>query len=99
MQTKLDELLRKPVIVINLGLRRFAESLAETTKITSSPGFTQVNIAKPIIIFADGKIVKVYQPQDGGEKTISIFLNIFNVHVKPIPHSGSTPVAVVLTDP
>jgi FdrA protein len=29
MQTKVDELLRKPLVVINLGLRRFAESLEE----------------------------------------------------------------------
>ena len=27
MQTKVDELLRKPLVVINLGLRRFAENL------------------------------------------------------------------------
>jgi hypothetical protein len=27
MQTKIDELLSKPLVVINLGLRRFAESL------------------------------------------------------------------------
>jgi hypothetical protein len=29
MKTKVDELLRKPLVVINLGLRRFAESLEE----------------------------------------------------------------------
>ena len=29
MQTKADELLRKPLIVINLGLKMFAESLEE----------------------------------------------------------------------
>jgi hypothetical protein len=27
MQTKIDELLNKPLVVINLGLRKFAESL------------------------------------------------------------------------
>ena len=29
MQTKIDELLHTPLIVINLGLRKFAESLEE----------------------------------------------------------------------
>ena len=29
MQTKIDELLHAPLIVINLGLRKFAESLEE----------------------------------------------------------------------
>ena len=29
MQTKIDELLYAPLIVINLGLRKFAESLEE----------------------------------------------------------------------
>ena len=29
MKTKVDELLRKPLVVINLGLKRFAESLEE----------------------------------------------------------------------
>ena len=29
MQIKVDELLHKPLIVINLGLKRFAESLEE----------------------------------------------------------------------
>jgi len=29
MQTKIDELLQKPVVVINLGLKKFAESLEE----------------------------------------------------------------------
>ncbi len=29
MPTKVDELLRKPLVVINLGLKKFAESLAE----------------------------------------------------------------------
>ena len=29
MQTKIDELLRKPIVVINLGLKKFAESLDE----------------------------------------------------------------------
>jgi len=29
MQTKIDELLQKPLIVINLGLKKFAESLEE----------------------------------------------------------------------
>lgn len=29
MQTKVNELLRKPLIVINLGPKRFAESLEE----------------------------------------------------------------------
>ncbi len=29
MQTKVDELLHKPLVVINLGLKQFAESLEE----------------------------------------------------------------------
>ena len=29
MQTKIDEILRKPIVVINLGLKKFAESLEE----------------------------------------------------------------------
>ncbi len=29
MQSKIDELLQKPIIVINLGLKKFAESLEE----------------------------------------------------------------------
>ena len=29
MQTKVDELLRKPLVVINLGLKKFSESLEE----------------------------------------------------------------------
>lgn len=29
MQTKIDELLQKPLVVINLGLKKFAESLEE----------------------------------------------------------------------
>ncbi len=29
MQTKVDELLHKPLVVINLGLKKFAESLEE----------------------------------------------------------------------
>jgi hypothetical protein len=29
MQTKVDELLHKPLVVINLGLKRFTESLEE----------------------------------------------------------------------
>jgi DNA-binding TFAR19-related protein (PDSD5 family) len=29
MQTKIDEMLQKPLIVINLGLKKFAESLEE----------------------------------------------------------------------
>ena len=29
MQAKIDELLQKPVVVINLGLKKFAESLEE----------------------------------------------------------------------
>lgn len=29
MQTKVDELLHKPLVVINLGLKRLAESLEE----------------------------------------------------------------------
>jgi hypothetical protein len=29
MQNKIDELLRQPVVVINLGLQKFAESLEE----------------------------------------------------------------------
>ncbi len=29
MQTKIDEMLQKPLVVINLGLKKFAESLEE----------------------------------------------------------------------
>ena len=29
MQNKVDELLHKPIVVINLGLKKFAESLYE----------------------------------------------------------------------
>ena len=29
MQAKIDELLKKPIVVINLGLKKFAESLEE----------------------------------------------------------------------
>ena len=29
MQTEIDEMLQKPLIVINLGLKKFAESLEE----------------------------------------------------------------------
>lgn len=29
MQTKIDELLHEPIVVINLGLKKFAESLEE----------------------------------------------------------------------
>ena len=29
MQTKVDQLLHKPLVVINLGLKKFAESLEE----------------------------------------------------------------------
>lgn len=29
MQTKIDELLQKPLVVINLGLKKFAENLEE----------------------------------------------------------------------
>ena len=29
MQTKIDELLRKPIVVINLGLKKFTESLED----------------------------------------------------------------------
>jgi len=29
MQTKIDELLHKPIVVINLGLKKFAENLEE----------------------------------------------------------------------
>jgi phosphatidylserine decarboxylase len=36
---------------------------------------------------ADGKVVKISQNPDG-RKTISIFLNIFNVHVNRAPISG-----------
>ncbi len=43
---------------------------------------------KLIVSPADGKVVRILQQQDGGEKTISIFLNIFNVHVNRSPISG-----------
>jgi DNA-binding TFAR19-related protein (PDSD5 family) len=29
MQTKIEELLHKPIVVINLGLKKFAESMEE----------------------------------------------------------------------
>jgi len=29
MQTKIDEMLQKPIVVINMGLKKFAESLEE----------------------------------------------------------------------
>jgi phosphatidylserine decarboxylase len=41
-----------------------------------------------IVSPADGKVVKIFQHPDGGEKTISIFLNVFNVHVNRSPISG-----------
>jgi phosphatidylserine decarboxylase len=37
---------------------------------------------------ADGKVVKIFRPPNGGDQTISIFLNIFNVHVNRSPISG-----------
>lgn len=40
-----------------------------------------------IISPADGRVVKIRQAPDG-EQTISIFLNIFNVHVNRSPISG-----------
>jgi phosphatidylserine decarboxylase len=40
-----------------------------------------------IVSPADGKVVKILQMPDGS-KTISIFLNIFNVHVNRSPISG-----------
>ena len=40
-----------------------------------------------IISPADGRVVKIQQ-SPGGEQTISIFLNIFNVHVNRSPISG-----------
>ncbi len=42
-----------------------------------------------IVSPADGKVVKISQLSDGGgELTISIFLNIFNVHVNRSPIAG-----------
>jgi phosphatidylserine decarboxylase len=41
-----------------------------------------------IVSPADGKVVRILQQQGGGEKTVSIFLNIFNVHVNRSPISG-----------
>jgi phosphatidylserine decarboxylase len=41
-----------------------------------------------IVSPADGKVVRILKQQDGGEKTISIFLNIFDVHVNRSPISG-----------
>jgi phosphatidylserine decarboxylase len=41
-----------------------------------------------IVSPADGKVVRICQQQGGGEQTISIFLNIFNVHVNRSPISG-----------
>jgi phosphatidylserine decarboxylase len=43
--------------------------------------------ANLIVSPADGKVVKISQ-MDGGEQTISIFLNIFNVHVNRSPIAG-----------
>jgi len=40
-----------------------------------------------IVSPADGKVVKISQ-MESGEQTISIFLNIFNVHVNRSPISG-----------
>jgi phosphatidylserine decarboxylase len=40
-----------------------------------------------IVSPADGKVVKIFRT-DSGEQTISIFLNIFNVHVNRSPISG-----------
>jgi phosphatidylserine decarboxylase len=41
-----------------------------------------------IVSPADGKVVKISRNPDNGEQTISIFLNIFNVHVNRSPISG-----------
>ncbi len=43
--------------------------------------------ANLIVSPADGKVVKISRTS-GGEQTISIFLNIFNVHVNRSPISG-----------
>jgi phosphatidylserine decarboxylase len=37
---------------------------------------------------ADGRVVKIYRAAEGGDQTISIFLNIFNVHVNRSPITG-----------
>jgi phosphatidylserine decarboxylase len=48
----------------------------------------QIPDGKNLIVSpADGKIVKISEP-DGGEKSVSIFLNIFNVHVNRSPIAG-----------
>jgi phosphatidylserine decarboxylase len=43
---------------------------------------------KLIVSPADGKVVKIYKDAAGGDQTISIFLNIFNVHVNRSPIAG-----------
>jgi phosphatidylserine decarboxylase len=49
----------------------------------------QIPDGKNLIVSpADGKVVKIFKPSDGGDQTISIFLNIFNVHVNRSPISG-----------
>jgi phosphatidylserine decarboxylase len=45
------------------------------------------NAANLIVSPADGKVVKISQAVDG-EQTVSIFLNIFNVHVNRSPIKG-----------
>jgi phosphatidylserine decarboxylase len=41
-----------------------------------------------IVSPADGKVVKIVRQPDGDDQTISIFLNIFNVHVNRSPIAG-----------
>lgn len=45
--------------------------------------------ANLIVSPADGKVVKIFKDPAGGEQTISIFLNIFNVHVNRSPITGA----------
>jgi phosphatidylserine decarboxylase len=48
----------------------------------------QIPAGKNLIVSpADGKVVKI-SPAENGEQSISIFLNIFNVHVNRSPISG-----------
>jgi phosphatidylserine decarboxylase len=44
--------------------------------------------ANLIVSPADGKVVKISKREENGEQTVSIFLNIFNVHVNRSPISG-----------
>jgi phosphatidylserine decarboxylase len=53
-----------------------------------NPGRVIPNGNNLIVSPADGKVVKIFRPPNGGDQTISIFLSIFNVHVNRSPISG-----------